>query len=231
MPILTPTAAVGARSMPQAMTYVDPSRSMLPEESESFLAGTDLNGSFVADLLSDMLSHERCGAMLYRSVAERTHNPVLQRQYRTFGEETETHVEILEGLIDGLGGDPLYVSPAARATEKSGMGLLESTFLMTGSVDLVTQELVMLDAVLLAEAKDHANWSCLSALVDELPAGDVRAAFEGAVGQVEPQEDEHLAWAQDMRCRMVSLQAKSSAAQTLGARAEELMARIKGMLD
>ena len=231
MPILTPTAAVGARSMPQAMTYVDPSRSMLPEESESFLADTDLNGSFVADLLSDMLSHERCGAMLYRSVAERTHNPVLQRQYRTFGEETETHVEILEGLIDGLGGDPLYVSPAARATEKSGMGLLESTFLMTGSVDLVTQELVMLDAVLLAEAKDHANWSCLSTLVDELPAGDVRAAFEGAVGQVEPQEDEHLAWAQDMRCRMVSLQAKSSAAQTLGAKAEELMARIKGMLD
>lgn len=231
MPTLTPTAATGARSMPQAMTYVDPSRSMLPEETESFLAGSDLNGSFVADLLSDILTHERCGAMLYRSVAERTHNPVLQRQYRTFGEETETHVEILEGLIANLGGDPQYVSPAARATEKADMGLLESTFLLTGSVDLMTQELVMLDAVLVAEAKDHANWSCLSTLADQLPVGDVRAAFEGAVGQVEPQEDEHLGWAQDMRCKLVSLQANSGAAQTLGAKAEELMARIKGMLD
>lgn len=232
MPTITPTAAVGARSMPQQMTYVDPSRTMLPEETESFLAGTDLNGSFVADLLSDMLSHERCGVMLYRSLAERTHNPVLQRKYNSFGGETETHADILEGLIAGLGGDPQYVSPAARATEKSGMGLLESTFLLTGSVDLMTQELVMLDAVLLAEAKDHANWSCLSKLAESMPVGDdVRAAFEGAVGQVEPQEDEHLAWAQDMRCKMISMQANSSAAQTLGAKAEEVMARIKGMLD
>lgn len=231
MPILTPTADTGARSTPQQMTYVDPARTMLPEEKEAFLDGTGLNGAFVADLLSDMLAHERCGAQLYRSVAERTHNPVLQRKYREFGEETLTHVGILEDLIDALGGDPGYVSPAARATEKSGMGLLESTFLLAGSVDLMTQELVMLDAVLLAEAKDHANWSCLSSLADGLPTGDVRAAFEGAVGQVEPQEDEHLGWAQDMRCKMISMQATSSAMQTMGAKAEELVARIKSLFD
>jgi rubrerythrin len=231
MPILTPTAATGARSAPQEMTYVDPARTMLPEEKETFLRNSDLNGAFVADLLSDMLAHERCGAQLYRSVAERTHNPMLQRKYREFGEETVTHVGILEDLIDGLGGDPGYVSPAARATEKSGMGLLESTFLLSGSVDLMTQELVMLDAVLLAEAKDHANWSCLSSLTDEMPTGEIRAAFEGAVGQVEPQEDEHLEWAQSMRCRMIALQAKSGAMQTVGAKAEELMARIKGLFD
>ena len=229
MPILTPTAATGARSMPQAMTYVDPSRAMLPEESEAFLAGTALNGSFVADLLSDVLAHERCGTMLYRSVAERTHNPVLQRQYRTFGEETETHVEIVEGLIAGLGGDPQYVSPAARATEKADMGLLESTFLMTGSVDLMTQELVMLDAVLLAEAKDHANWSCLAAMVEDLPSGDVRSAFEDAVEEVEAQEDEHLQWAKDTRCRMISLQATSGPAASLTMKAEEMVARIRNL--
>ncbi|MDD9368591.1 MAG: hypothetical protein PV358_00605 [Acidimicrobiales bacterium] len=231
MPVLTPTAATGARSTPQEMTYVDPARTMLPEEKDAFLADTDLNGGFVADLLSDMLAHERCGAQLYRSVAGRTHNPMLQRKYEEFGEETVTHVGILEDLIDGLGGDPGYVSPAARASEKSGMGLLESTFLLGGSVDLMTQELVMLDAVLLGEAKDHANWACLSALTDELPTGDVRAAFEAAVGQVEAQEDKHLEWAQSMRCRMISMQAKSSAMQTMGAKAEELMARIKGMFD
>jgi rubrerythrin len=231
MPILTPTAATGARSIPQDMTLVDPVRTMSPDEQQSFLAGTDLNGPFVADLLSDMLAHERAGAMLYRSVAERTHNPLLQRKYRSFGEETLEHVGILEDLIDALGGDPGYVSPAARATTKSGLGLLESTFLLSGSVDLMTQELVMLDAVLLAEAKDHANWECLSSLTDNLPTGDVRAAFEGAVGQVVPQEDEHLGWAQDMRCRMISMQAQSGAMQAMGAKAEELMARIKSLFD
>src|ERR671910_789444 len=144
MPTLIPTAATGARSKPEHMTYVDPAHTMRPDEDEAFLANTGLNGPFVADLLSDMLAHERCGAQLYRSVAGRTHNPMLQRKYEDFGEETLTHVGIL-------------------------VGLLESTFLLGGSVDLMTQELVMLDAVLLAEAKDHANWACLSALTGELP--------------------------------------------------------------
>src|ERR671914_899210 len=106
MPILTPTAATGARSAPQEMTYVDPARTMLPEEKETFLRNSDLNGAFVADLLSDMLAHERCGAQLYRSVAQRTNNPVLQQRYKHFGDQTTEHVGILEALITQLGGDP-----------------------------------------------------------------------------------------------------------------------------
>jgi ferritin-like metal-binding protein YciE len=209
MPTLTPTAATGACSKPEEMTYVDPARTMMPEEDEAFLANTGLNGPFVADLLSDMLAHERCGAQLYRSVSQRTNNAVLRERYEHFGNETVEHVENLEGLIAGLGGDPGYISPAARVTEKAGIGLLESTFLLAGSVDLMTQELVMLDAVLLAEAKDHANWSCLAGMVDDLPDGDVRDTFQAAIDEIEVQEDEHFRWAQDMRCRMISLQARA----------------------
>ncbi len=231
MPILTPTAATGARSAPQPMTYVDPARAMLPNEARAFLEGTELNGPFVADLLSDMLAHERCGTQLYRSVAGRTHNPVLKQGYEQFGTETVEHVEALEGLIGELGGDAGYVSPAARATEKAGTGLLESTFLLAGSVDPMTLELVMLDAVLLAEAKDHANWSCLAGLAEDLPAGDTRTALQAAVEEIEVQEDEHLRWAQDMRCRMISLQATSGPVTSLSMKAEEMAARVKSLFD
>jgi ferritin-like metal-binding protein YciE len=231
MPTLTPTAATGACSKPEEMTYVDPARTMMPEEDEAFLANTGLNGPFVADLLSDMLAHERCGAQLYRSVSQRTNNAVLRERYEHFGNETVEHVENLEGLIAGLGGDPGYISPAARVTEKAGIGLLESTFLLAGSVDLMTQELVMLDAVLLAEAKDHANWSCLAGMVDDLPDGDVRDTFQAAIDEIEVQEDEHFRWAQDMRCRMISLQATSGPTSSLALKAEEMMARIKGPFD
>jgi ferritin-like metal-binding protein YciE len=231
MPTLTPTAATGACSKPEEMTYVDPARTMMPEEDEAFLANTGLNGPFVADLLSDMLAHERCGAQLYRSVSQRTNNAVLRERYEHFGNETVEHVENLEGLIAGLGGDPGYISPAARVTEKAGIGLLESTFLLAGSVDLMTQELVMLDAVLLAEAKDHANWSCLAGMVDDLPDGDVRDTFQAAIDEIEVQEDEHFRWAQDMRCRMISLQATSGPTSSLALKAEEMMARIKGLFD
>lgn len=202
MPILTPTAATGARSASQEMTYVDPARTMPPEEPDAFLEGTSLNGPFVADLLSDMMAHERAGARLYRSVAERTNNPVLKQRYTQFGKETTDHVEILE-----------------------------STFLLTGSVDLMTQELVMLDAVLLAEAKDQANWACLAAMVEDLPEGDVREAFQTAVDEVEVQEDEHLTWAQDTRCRMISLQSTSGPATSLTMKAEEIVARIRSLFE
>ena len=230
MPILTPTAAAGARSVPAEMTYVDPERVVPPEELKSFLADTGLNGPFVADLLSDMLAHERCGAQLYRSVAGRTNNPMLKRQYEHFGEETTEHVDILETLIGQLGGDPMYVSPSARATEKADTGLVESTFMLAGSVDLMTQELVMLDAVMLAEAKDHANWSGLSQLVDTFPEGQIRDHVRRAVERVEPQEDDHLGWAQETRSKLIALQGKSSAMATVGAKAEEMAARIKDWL-
>jgi ferritin-like metal-binding protein YciE len=231
MPILTPTAATGARTAPAEMTYVNPAHLLPPEDQEAFLAETDLNGPFVADLLSDMLAHERCGAQLYRSVAGRTNNPMLERQYEHFGEETIHHVEILETLIGNLGGDPQYVSPAARATTKAGTALLESTFLLTGSIDLMTQELVMLDAVLLAEAKDHANWGCLAALVETLPEGDIRDAFTEAVQTVQPQEDQHFGWASETRCKMISAQATSRAAQVVGEAAETVVSRVKKWLD
>jgi rubrerythrin len=230
MPTLTPTAPFGARSAPQEMTYVDPARHLTDAERRQFLDGTGLNGPFVADLLSDMLAHERCGAHLYRSVASRTHNPMLKRQYEHFGGETTEHVDILETLIGQLGGDPLYVSPAARATEKADMSLLESTFLLAGSVDLMTQELVMLDAVMLAEAKDHANWSGLSQLLDTFPEGETRDHVRRAVQRVGPQEDEHLGWAQETRSKLIALQVRSSAMATIGAKAEESIARIKDWL-
>ena len=204
MPILTPTAATGARSAPKEMTYVDPARTMPPDERDAFLEGTSLNGPFVADLLSDMMAHERAGARLYRSVAERTNNPVLKQRYTQFGKETTEHVEVLETLVTDLGGDRRYVSPAARATEKAGTGLLESTSLATGPVGLRTQELVMLDGVLLAESEhnrllDGERWeervvrfrtigdaTCTGATESAAIPARCSSAVTRAVGRVKP---------------------------------------------
>ena len=96
--------------------------------------------------------------------------------------------------------------------------------------DLVSQELVMLDAVLLAEAKDHANWSCLAGMVDDLPAGAVRDLSRQPSTR--------------SRCRRTSIsnERKTCAANDLPPshqwtdivvplKAEEMMARIKGRFD
>lgn len=230
MPTLTPTAATGAVAKPAPLLYVDPTRTHTEADTAAFATGAELNAPFFADLLSDMLAHERGGAHLYRSVAGRTGNSTLQSQYEHFGDETVEHITILEELVTQLGGDPQYVSPTARATEKSGTALVEATFLLGGNLDPIERELVMLEAVFLAEAKDHANWQGLSKLADNLPEGDVRRAVQAAVERVEPQEDEHLNWASETRTKLVLGQAQDPSAAKAGATVDELMERVANLL-
>lgn len=157
----TPTTSneTGRPAKPAELAGVPPERERWDEPFASFLDGAGLDGSLLADLLSDMITHEQCGADHYRSLARGTHDPALKRKYEQFGDETKHHVEILEHLARSLDGETTYVSPSARAAEHAGTGLLESTFMLGGSVGVVTQEMVMLDAVLLAEAKGQPNWS------------------------------------------------------------------------
>ncbi len=222
------TAEQGATTRSEEMVYVPPSREHRASDVGGPLADAGLNAPFVFDFLSAMLAHEMGGLQLYRSVAGRTNNPLLKRQYEEFGSETEHHIEVLESLVGALDGNPKYVSPAARATEKSGTSLIESTFLLSGSLDIMTRELVMLEAVMLAESKDRSNWQTLAAISDELADGDAKTAVARAVGEVLPDEDEHLGWAQDMRTKLVTLQASSEAMATAGAKAEELVETVRG---
>ncbi|QGG95733.1 hypothetical protein [Actinomarinicola tropica] len=227
-PTLTPTHENGTTAKASDVVYVLPERQMTSDRIEQEMEDTGLNRPFVADLLSAMLAHERCGRHLYRSVAGRTHNPVLRNRYEDFGRETEEHVRILEQIIVAMGGDPQYVSPMARATEGQDTKLLESTFLLSGSLDTMTAEMAMLDAVLLAETIDQSNWSAMSAMTAQLPEGDLRETVTGLVEQVVDDEDEHLEWARSMRARMTMLQAQSSTAAALGAKAEEMVETVKG---
>jgi DNA-dependent RNA polymerase auxiliary subunit epsilon len=231
MTILTPTKDTGATTKPATpMVYVEPALVTTEAQQRELLPDARFNVAFVADVLSAMLTHERCGRHLYRSVEGRTNNPILESKYREFGEETEHHVEILEAIVTEMGGNPAYVSPSARAVEGMDTKLLESTFMFEGSLDVMTAELAMLDAVFLAEAADHANWKTLGALVDLFPEGPVRASLRGAVDEIEKEEDKHLGWASQTKQKLVVLQAKHGALAAVGAKAEELIALVRNWL-
>lgn len=207
MTTLVPTKLAGATSQATETLYVEPAQEVA-EATLAELFPDSVNSAFVADLLSAMLTHERCGVHLYRSVAGRTTESQAKEKYEEFGRETLRHVEILEQLIADAGGNPNYVSFQARAVEGTNSKVLESTFALGGSIDAVTQEMAMLDAVFLAETIDHANWTTLAALTQQLPDGPLRTAFQAAVDEVEEQEDEHLAWAKETRHAMTMQLAK-----------------------
>src|SRR4051812_16938770 len=106
MTTLMPTKDRGATAQPAEMLYVDPERQVTEEAVAASMEMPGMNASFIADLMSAMLTHERCGTHLYRSVAARSNNPILKRRYEEFGEETEHHVEVLEQLVTKAGGNP-----------------------------------------------------------------------------------------------------------------------------
>lgn len=228
MSVLTPTYDTGARTKPSPVVYAPPRREMTDDMLVELLGGLGVNPAFVADIMSAALTHERCGRHLYRSVAGRTANPVLKAKYQHFGNETERHVEVLETLVIAMGGDPNYVSPAARATEAADARILESTFLLSGSVDLMAAEMTMLDAVLLAETIDHNNWRAMADLAGELPDGELRDQFAESVASVMADEENHLEWAAETRLKMIRLQASSSPLAAAGAKVEEMVAVIGG---
>jgi len=212
-PVLIETSATGGRTMPLSMTCVQPDRAVSPAElSEQTRLGGDLNVPFVAGTLSAFLAHERAGAALYRVAAGHSENPMLTTKYHEFAGETVEHIGIYEQLITDLGGDPHYVSPAARITEQLGAKLLEGPVLLAGSVDLVTLETAFLEAVLVAEHKCRDNWILLARLGEMLPDQTARSTVAAAVARVRPQEDEHAHWAADTWLELAVTNATSPAA-------------------
>jgi rubrerythrin len=198
------TRSVGGTAKPVGVLYLEPACEVPDAGSATALLGTGLIPAVLADLLSACLAHERCGVHLYRSVAGRTTSPTMRQQYEHFEEETLEHVTVLERLIRDAGGDPSYVSPAARATEATASAILGSTFLLRGSMDAPTAELSMLEAVLLAESKDRANWELLAEISTLMADGSVRDQLKAAATEVLAQEEEHHSWALLTRADLVA---------------------------
>jgi rubrerythrin len=211
MSILTPTKDTGATAKANEVLYVEPHATVDDKLLATELAIDGVDAAFVADLLSACLTHERCGVHLYRSVAGRSTNATFQRQYKEFGAETERHVELLEGLVSAAGGNPSYVSPLARAVEGSDSKLMEATFLASGALDPITQEMMMLNAVFLAETVDDANRQTLGVLAEQLPDGKIKDALRAAVKEAQAQEDEHLRWAREARTELTLSQVAADA--------------------
>jgi rubrerythrin len=227
---MIPTYDTGARTMPLSMTVCEPERAVTGEAlEEQVLPGSGLNVPFIAGTLSAFLAHERAGATLYRVAAEHSENPELVEKYREFGRETDEHIAIYEQLITDLGGDPQYVSPAARMTEQFGSKLLEGPVLIAGSVDLVTLETAFLEAVVLAEHRCHDNWQLLARMAESLPDG-ARQLVEAAVAEVEPQEDEHIQWAADTWMQLALTNAEQPAAAGMMGLVERAANKVKDAL-
>lgn len=192
---LTITKETKGKTFPALMTVVPPELEIDIADLKSVGTDAKVNGHGLADILSAMSAHERSGAHLYRCVIEMTEIDAWRQKYEEFGKQTENHIRILEETIKKIGGDPMYVSLSARMTEAQNAKLMEFG-LLGGSADTQTREIASLEAVMIAELKCHANWHLLGEMAKQMPDGKTKQALTSAVETVEPQEDQHVEWAQ-----------------------------------
>jgi rubrerythrin len=159
-----------------------------------------MHQAIIMDKLSEFLMVEQGGLQLYHVAAARSKTPTLKAKYVEFGRQTARHRAVLVKLIAALGGDPDYVSPTARLAQYKASKLLDASLQVDGLSD---QEIEAgdLENVLLAETKDHADWQFLAQLA-ESTSGELQAALQTAVAEVEEEEDEHLEWASETLLQM-----------------------------
>lgn len=140
------------------------------------------------DKLGARLQFERTGTRLYDALISKLDaygafpGGPSREDLAQIRDEEHQHMQLVQGLIVRLGGDPTVVTPCAnlQATASRGIGDV--------LMDPRTTLLECLDAMLVAELTDHDSWETLVTVAERVD-GEIVAELRAA----EQTEAEHLA--------------------------------------
>jgi hypothetical protein len=155
----------------------------------------------LTDLLYQSLETELGGVEVYNVALECAQNDELREEWEEYLEQTEHHVEVIRGVCEAFGLDPEKDTPGRKVVRHIGEALVESMRMALKSGTPEAAELVACECVVLAETKDHMNWSLLGQVARTLEGANKESLTE-AHGEVEDEEDEHLyhttGWAREL---------------------------------
>jgi hypothetical protein len=162
------------------------------------------------DLLLEALEHEQGGVKLYQQALECVINPELSKEFTHYLEETRNHVVTVSSLCETFGVDPGKETPGRLVVRQTAAALAAAVRAAQTAGNPAKAEIVACECVVLAETKDHLNWTLI---------GKCAASMEGAEGDVlkaaydaiESQEDEHLyhtrGWCRELWIQMLGMTA------------------------
>jgi ferritin-like metal-binding protein YciE len=145
----------------------------------------------IAELLYQALETEKGGVQIYETAVRCAVNADLKEEWEEYLEQTEHHVEIVEGLFETFGLDPETDTPGRLVVRHIGESLVGAIEMAMDAGNADAAQIVAAECIALAETKDHLNWELLHE-ASEKAKGDDRKALVAAYEQVEEQEDEHL---------------------------------------
>ena len=145
----------------------------------------------LAELLLQSLEHERGGVKVYETAIRCAVSEDLKHEWSVYLEQTHTHVQVLERVLQKLEIDPEQPSPGRDIVRGLGESLVAAMEKAASAGNPAAAQIVACECVVLAETKDHMNWELLTKCAREL-TGAQRVELEDACEIVEEQEDEHL---------------------------------------
>jgi hypothetical protein len=150
-----------------------------------------MNNKQIAELVLQSLDHEVGGVKVYETAIKCARNPDLRKEWKEYLEQTRTHVAALEAVCGALGLDPKRETNGRKIVRHLGGALVEAMNLALAGGDPAAAEIVACECVVLAETKDHLDWTLIGKCAEHLE-GPQAEALQEAYDQIEDQEDEHL---------------------------------------
>jgi len=145
----------------------------------------------IAELLYQALETEKGGVQIYETAVRCAVNADLKEEWEKYLEQTEHHVEIVEGLVETFGLDPETDTPGRLVVRYIGESLVGAMEMAVDAGNADAAQIVAAECIALAETKDHLNWELMGQLAKKL-TGDEAKALQAAHDEVEDEEDEHL---------------------------------------
>jgi rubrerythrin len=143
------------------------------------------------ELLYQALETELGGVQVYTKALECVQNEDLKEEWEKYLDQTEHHVEVVNGVFEKLGLDTETETPGRGVVRHIGESLVKAMDMALNAGDPAAAELVAAECVVLAETKDHLNWELIGEIAKKA-AKDVAAVLKEAHDEVEEEEDEHV---------------------------------------
>lgn len=143
------------------------------------------------ELLYQALETEIGGIAIYEKAVECAVNDDLRKEWTEYLEQTRHHRAVLLEVFEQLQLDPSKMTPGREVVAHLGRALVKAMTMAQSAGDLSAAERVAGECVVLAETKDHLNWSLIGHVAREAKGPEMpvlMAAFE----EVEKDEDHHL---------------------------------------
>src|SRR4030095_13032285 len=114
-----------------------------------------VNNEQLTNLLYECLETELGGVQVYKTALMCAINNDLKEEWEKYLQQTQNHVEIVQGIFDQLAIDPMAEPPGRIAVRLIGQSLIRAMEFALGEGDNEAAQRVAAECVVEAETKDH----------------------------------------------------------------------------